>query len=304
MRRLLCTSLAKVVLFQNARILPCSEHLCYIFPRAYQHKLSFGNLYLCCSCLYHAEIIQGQWDINETQQETGNFCGGGVSRNASAWLADDPFVSLSGDAGESVTIRFVYSNTNPNGATQFESSIDSLEDFNVTLVANATIPDSGNLCVDTTLPPLVVGAIGIIYVAALNPETGANVSSCATIEYIPESVEGQIVQGTNTTYRNFYCSNSTDLPVTESSCDCHCHDADGELPSFKTSKIKYPSTLLNLAFTEHCTGECSDEEIEVARDQCTSQYESNNPSAECDCHCHGAEGMVKPTKYIVYMMLS
>ena len=108
------------------------------------------------------------------------------------------------------------------------SSINDSGDFNTTLVANATIPDSGNLCVNATLPPLQIGAIGIVYVAAVNPETGANVSSCATIEYIPESVEGQIVSGTNATYRAFYCSNSTDLPVVESSCDCHCHDADGE----------------------------------------------------------------------------
>lgn len=203
--------------------------MCYIFLRAYQHQLSLSKLHLCSLGLHHAEMIQGQWDFAESQQENGSFCGGGVSGSASAWLADDPFISLSGDAGESVTVRFVYSNTNANGSTQFESSIGSLEDFNVTLVANATIPDSGNLCVDITLPPLVVGAIGIIYVAAVNPDTGANVSSCATIEYIPESLEGQTVQGTNTTYRNFYCSNSTDLPVTESACDCHCHGADGEL---------------------------------------------------------------------------
>jgi hypothetical protein len=47
----------------------------------------------------------------------------------------------------------------------------------------------------------------------------------------------------------------------------------------------------NLNITEHCTGECSDEEIDAARDQCTTEYESSNPSTECDCHCHGAEGM-------------
>lgn len=179
-------------------------------------------------CLAYAKPCQGQWDFTESQQENGSLCGGGLSGGASAWLAQTPFISLSGDAGESVTIRFAYSNSNPNGSNQFESSIDSPEDFNITLVANATIPNSGNLCVDTTLPLLEIGAIGVIYVAAVNPETGANVSSCATIEYIPESVEGQIVPDTNITYRDFYCSNSTDLPAAESSCDCHCHDADGE----------------------------------------------------------------------------
>jgi hypothetical protein len=179
-------------------------------------------------CLAHAKISQGQWDFTESQQESGSLCGGGLSGTPSAWLAQNPFISLSGDAGESVTIRFVYSNSSTNGSNQFESSIESPEEFNITLVANATIPDSGNLCVDTTLPPLEIGAIGVIYVAAVSPETGANISSCATIEYIPESVEGQIVPDTNITYRGFYCSNSTDLPVAESSCDCHCHDADGE----------------------------------------------------------------------------
>jgi len=257
--------------------------------------LTFIVLGLCAAtALAHININYplGQWGFTESQQEVGSFCGGGVSGGANAWLAIDPFISLSGDAGESVTIRFVYSNTNPNGSTRFESSIDSLNDFNVTLVANTTIPDSGNLCVDTTLPPLVVGAVGVIYVAAVNPGTGANVSSCATIEYIPESVEGQIVQGTNLTYRNFYCSNSTDLPAAESTCDCHCHDADGKLTICHYIQNHSVLHLANLTLPDHCTGECSDEEIEAARDQCTSEYESNNPTAACDCHCHGTEGML------------
>ncbi|KIW99535.1 uncharacterized protein Z518_11274 [Rhinocladiella mackenziei CBS 650.93] len=209
----------------------------------------------------------GQWNFTEEEQEEGAFCGGGTSGSASAWLAQDPFISLSGDAGETVTVRFIYSNYNPNGTEVFEGSIDNPVDFNTTLVENVTIPDSGNLCVDTTLPELAIGAVGVLYIAAVDPQTGSNVSSCATIEYIPETLEGQLVPETNLTYREFYCSNSTDLPVAETSCDCHCHDAE-----------------------PHCTGVCSDEEIEAARDQCTAEYESGGGGdEECDCHCHGEE---------------
>lgn len=207
--------------------------MCCFFSRAYQHQLPAGTPRSHQLCLYDAKIPQGQWDFTETEQESGGFCGGGSSTTPSPWLAQNPFISLSGDAGESVTVRFAYSNSNTNGSGQFLDSIDSLQGFNTTLIVNATLPDSGNLCVDTTLPPLDLGAIGVIYVAALNPETGTNVSSCATIEYIPESLEGQIVPDTNITYRAFYCSNSTDLPVAESSCDCHCHDADGACISFR-----------------------------------------------------------------------
>ncbi|KAK5058858.1 hypothetical protein LTR84_011122 [Exophiala bonariae] len=154
----------------------------------------FITLGLCATySLAHININYplGQWDFTEAQQENGSFCGGGVSTEPSPWLAQNPFISLSGDAGEFVAIRFAYSNSNTNGSDQFVSTINDAGDFNTTLVANATIPDSGNLCVNATLPPLAIGGIGIIYVAAINPETGANGSSCATIEYIPESVEGQ-----------------------------------------------------------------------------------------------------------------
>lgn len=59
-------------------------------------------------------------------------------------------------------------------------------------------------------------------------------------------------------------------------------------PSDILHKLFY---LANLKLAEHCTGDCSNDEIDAARDQCTTEYEANNPGAQCDCHCHGAEGM-------------
>lgn len=59
------------------------------------------------------------------------------------------------------------------------------------------------------------------------------------------------------------------------------------------------SSSANLKLAEHCSGDCSEEEINAARDQCTAEYESSNPGAQCDCHCHGAEG----TEFILLITL-
>ena len=167
---------------------------------------------------------QGQWDTDEDDQHDGEFCGGADPGNARPWLGDDTFISLTGDAGDSVTVLFTTSSFTSNNTDDFDDFINSPDDFNVTLIENATLPESGNLCIDTVLPSLTEGSIGFLYVA-----TNTNLSACATVQYLAESAEGVQVPGSNLTYRDYYCSNSTTLPVVDEVCDCHCHGAGGKL---------------------------------------------------------------------------
>ncbi|GAA5824443.1 hypothetical protein JCM11251_000423 [Rhodosporidiobolus azoricus] len=219
-----------------------------------------------------------QWSFTEEQQEQGGVCGGGSRVTAVAWGNQNAFVSLSGDAGNTVRVRLASSNSTTENVTVTDAS-----SFNINLSEGATVPESGNLCLPINLPNsnvFVVGSKATLYVEATGE--GETVSSCAEVVLVPADSGTSVAiehgaavsnpSGGNYTVRDFYCSNST-IPARE--CSCHCHGDHA-----------------------HCDESCSSDRLTQANEQCTategseagshshSEEEILSSSGECDCHCH------------------
>jgi hypothetical protein len=92
---------------------------------------------------------QGEWEIEETTQETGAVCGGGTRGSAPAFGALNSFISLSGDEGQQITVMWATSNS-----TSDPVNVQGTSTFSDTLVSSATFPSSGNFCVNVTIPGL------------------------------------------------------------------------------------------------------------------------------------------------------
>ncbi|KAK7047151.1 hypothetical protein VNI00_006816 [Paramarasmius palmivorus] len=235
------------------------------------------SLRVLTSCVFVSAVVahvdinwpRGQWTFTEEQQEQGGVCGGGQTDTAWAYNTVDPFISISGDSKELVTVKLVTANSTD------ASSLPQINDanvFNVTLAENVEISDSGNLCFDVSLPSFAPGVQGIIYVAATDPESGRNVSTCASVVFVPSSLDGEPVNlPTPTTptgntiartaqrFLRDQAATATAMAITLSSehCDAGCSDAEVEAAAKECA-------------AKHCSETCSEAEVEAAASQCAS----------------------------------
>lgn len=205
-----------------------------------------------------------QFDGTEEQQETGALCGGAQRGTSYAWGigGSNPFVSLSGDPGQNITVRL-----------STRENITSINDFNITLIENAVFPESGNYCQNVRIPganSIAPGTFGTLIAQASGD--GESVSACSAVVLINDLKDRDLpamlgeepvtLNGRNITMYEFYCSNSTIPAREETACDCHCHGVE-----------------------EHCSASCSKERVEEARKECA--VGESEEEQECDCHCHG-----------------
>lgn len=190
-----------------------------------------------------------QYDTDEVIQETGAFCGGGIREESGAWGIGglNPYVSLSGDPGQKLTVKL-----------SLKENPTSLRDFKYTLVKGAQISESGNFCVDVRIPnadKITPGTFGTLYAEAKESD-GHIISACAGVVLVNNLYnrnetayvgdEPVVIDGHTLTQYEFFCSNSTKLPARDSRfCDCHCHGDEA-----------------------HCSGACTDEQEEEAQQEC------------------------------------
>ncbi|KAM0753684.1 hypothetical protein T439DRAFT_322573 [Meredithblackwellia eburnea MCA 4105] len=188
----------------------------------------------------------GAWNGTEEQQETGAICGGAARAAAYSWGTQQPFVSLSGDPGQSV--RVLLSTTN---STSTNTSISSAESFPIVLAGNATFSSSGNLCLPVNIPgTYVTGSRATLFVEASGGEHNEAVSACAELVLVPTNVNNLTVVASDghdsgVTYYNYYCSNSTIAAL--DTCTCHCHETHA-----------------------HCSSSCPTDRLAAANEGCAN----------------------------------
>ncbi|GAA6034482.1 hypothetical protein JCM8097_005351 [Rhodosporidiobolus ruineniae] len=204
-------------------------------------------------------FCQSSWNFTEEQQEAGGFCGGGSRGAAVAWGTQNGFVSLSGDAGQSVRLLLAAVDSTTENTTVADAS-----SFPIVLSEGATFSESGNLCLPINLPTnYTSGAHATLYAEATGD--GETVSSCAEVVLVPAdsgasavSQHGSSVSnpaGGNYTTYDYYCSNGT-IPALDT-CSCHCHGDHG-----------------------HCGSTCSEERVAQSNAECAAAaYGSSLPAS-------------------------